>query len=101
MNPYLVLGVPRDADDARIRRAYLDAVKEATPETHPLRFKEIAAAYEKIKDEPSRHRYELFNTDVSGNSPLEVFLRHARLAARPAPLSFEAIKEMLRSCAKS
>ena len=101
MNPHLVLGVPRDADDARIRRAYLDAVKEATPETHPARFKEIAAAYEKIKDETSRHRYELFNTECPGESPLDVFLRPARLATRPAPLSFEAMKELLRSCSKT
>ncbi len=101
MNPYLILGVPRDADDARIRQAYLDAVKDATPETHPARFKEIAAAYEKIKDETSRHRYELFNTDCPGESPLGVFLRHARLAKRPLPLSFESMKELLRSCAKT
>jgi len=101
MNPYLVLGVPQDADDARIRQAYLAAVKEATPETHPARFQEIAAAYEKIKDETSRHRYALFNTDPPGDSPLEVFLHHARLAARPAPLGFEAMKALLRSCSKS
>ena len=100
MNPYLVLGVPRNADDACIRQAYLSAVKEATPETHPARFKEVAAAYENIKDEPSRHRYELFNTDCPGESPLGVFLRHAHLAQRPAPLSFEAMKELLRSSSK-
>ncbi len=101
MDPYLVLGVPHNADDARIRRAYLDAVKEATPDLQPARFKEIAAAYDNIKDETSRHRHELFNTDCPGDSPLDVFLRHARLAARPAPLSFEAMKELLRSCSKS
>ena len=28
MNPYLVLGVPRDADDPRIRRAYIEAESE-------------------------------------------------------------------------
>ncbi|MGH7947010.1 MAG: DnaJ domain-containing protein [Opitutaceae bacterium] len=101
MNPYLSLGVPRNADDVRIRRAYLDAVKEAPPETHPIRFKEVAAAYEKIKDERSRHRYELFDTDSPGDSPLDVFLRHARLATRPAPPSFEAMKEFLRTCSKT
>jgi curved DNA-binding protein CbpA len=100
MNPHLTLGVPRDADDARIRRAYLDAIREATPETHPIRFKEIAAAYDKIKDAASRSRYELFDTDCAGDSPLEVFLRHARLTARSAPLGFEAMKEHLRACAQ-
>jgi curved DNA-binding protein CbpA len=101
MNPYLVLGLPPDADDARIRRAYLEAVKASPPETHPARFKEIAAAYERIKDETSRHRYELFDTECPGNSPLDAFLRHARSAGPPAPLSFEALKELLRICAQS
>ena len=100
MNPYLVLGVPRDANDACIRRAYLDAVKIDTPETHPARFKEIAAAYDKIKDETSRCRYELFDTEAPGDSPLDVLVRHARLAARQEPLDFEAMKAFLRACSK-
>ncbi len=101
MNPYLVLGVPRDAVDARIRRAFLDAVKQSPPETHPERFKAIAGAYEKIKDEPSRCRYDLFDTDCPGNSPLDVVLRHAALTAPLAPLGFEAMKDYLRACAKT
>ena len=100
MNPYVVLGVPQNADDPQIRRAYLEAVKEATPETHPARFKALTEAYEKIKDETHRHRYELFTLDCPGDSPLDVFLRHIRLSAQPAPLSFEAMKELLRSCSK-
>jgi curved DNA-binding protein CbpA len=100
MNPYLELGVPRDADDQRIRRAYLEAIKEATPETDPDRFKTLTDAYNKIKDETARYRYELFHTDSPGASPLDLFLRHARLRAKPAPLPFEAMKEYLRSCSK-
>lgn len=101
MNPYLVLGVPRDADDACIRQAYLAAIKIATPETQPARFKEIAAAYDKIKDETSRCRHELFDTEAPGDSPLDALVRHARLAARPVPPGHEAMKEFLRACAKS
>ena len=100
MNPYLVLGVPRDADDPRIRRAYIEAIKDATPETNPVRFQALAAAYEQIKDEPSRHRYELFDTSCSGDSPLDVFVRNLHHGARPAPLPFEAMKEFLRACSK-
>lgn len=101
LNPYLVLGVPRDAGDQQIRRAYLEAVREATPETDPNRFKALTQAYEALKDETSRYRYELFHTDVPGDSPLDVFLRHARLATKPQPLPFEAMKDYLRACAKS
>jgi curved DNA-binding protein CbpA len=101
MNPYLALGVPRDADDQRIRRAYLDAIKQATPETDPERFKILAAAYDKIKNETSRHRHELLDRDCPGDSPLDVFLKHLRLAPRPKPISFENMKEFLRLCSKT
>jgi curved DNA-binding protein CbpA len=101
MNPYLVLGVPREADDQQIRRAYLEAIKVATPESHPDRFKDLTAAYDKIKDETSRYRYELFHTDSPGDSPLDVFVRHARLNTKWQPLPYEAMKEYLRECSKT
>jgi DnaJ-class molecular chaperone len=100
MNPYLILEVPPEADDARIRQAYLAAVRNAPPETHPERFKAIAAAHDQIKDEPSRLRHELFDTSTAGASPLAAFLNHARLAPPPPPPGFEALKQFLRSCAK-
>lgn len=100
MNPFIVLGVPRDADDQRIRQAYLEAIKEATPETNPTRFKAVSEAYERIKDETSRHKYSLFNTDCPGDSPLDVFLKHLNASTRPAAMSFENMKEFLRSCSK-
>ena len=100
MNPYLVLGVAADANDATIRQAYLRAVKASPPDHHPARFQAISTAYEKIKDEPSRHRYELFDTSCSGDSPLDVFVRNLHHGARPAPLPFEAMKEFLRAGSK-
>lgn len=101
MNPYLALGVPPNADDSTIRRAYLEAIKQASPESDPARFKILAAAYEQIKDESSRYQYELFHTEVPGNSPLDAFLQHARAAARLQPMPFESMKEFLRLCAKT
>ena len=101
MNPYLALGVPPNADDPTIRRAYLDAIKQASPESDPARFKILAAAYEQIKDETARYQYELFHTEVPGNSPLEAFLQHVRTTAQPKPMPFESMKEFLRLCAKT
>jgi curved DNA-binding protein CbpA len=101
MNPYLLLGVPRDASDQAIRQAYLNAVKEATPETDPERFKAVNGAYEQIKDQTSRRGYELFHSDSPGESPLAVFAGHVRFSPKPAPLSFEAMKEFLRACSKT
>lgn len=95
MNPYLVLGVAPSADDAAIRHAYLAAVRESPPDTHPTRFQAVSTAYERIKDEPSRLRYLLFNQECPGDSPLDSALRFARLRP-PAPLPFEAMKAYLR-----
>lgn len=101
MNPYLVLGVPRDADDARIRQAYLDAVKQTPPDTHPERFQAVSEAYETIQDEPCRMRYYLFHRDCPGDSPLDAFARFYRAHGALRPLPFEAMKELLRACAKT
>jgi curved DNA-binding protein CbpA len=101
MNPYFALGVPPSADDQTIRRAYLEELKQATPEANPTRFKILAAAYEQIKDEAGRNKYELFHTDVAGDSPLEAFLEHARNSAQPKPMPFDRLKEYLRICSKT
>ena len=100
MNPYLILGVSPQADDAAIRRAYLAAVKEAPPDAHPQRFQAVSAAYERIKDEPARLRYTLFNHECPGDSPLDVLRRFAQVRASE-PLPFESMKAYLRDCWKS
>jgi curved DNA-binding protein CbpA len=59
-DPYAVLGVPADADDAAIRRRYLELVKQYTPEAHAQRFAAIRQAYEQLKELETRVRYRLF-----------------------------------------
>jgi curved DNA-binding protein CbpA len=100
MNPYFVLGVPLEADDQTIRRAYLEAVKLAPPDLEPKRFQAINAAYEQIKDETRRNKYALFNKNTPGDSPLDVFVRHTQLSGSVSPLPFEVMKQLLRSCLK-
>jgi len=99
MNPYCVLGVSPAADDRTIRKAYLDGVKAASPDTDPQRFQALSQAYEKIKDESHRLEYYLFHKDCPGSSPLDVLLRYAQLQTRTAPLPFSKMKEFLRACA--
>ena len=96
MNPYFVLGVSPEADDETIRQAYLKAVKEFSPDTNPTRFKAVSQAYEKIKDEASRHRHALFNQDCPGDSPLDAFVRHHRLQGAPRPAEMTVMKGFLR-----
>ena len=44
-DPYAVLGLSPDSDDAAIRRRYLELVRQYTPEHHPKKFAEIRAAF--------------------------------------------------------
>ncbi len=101
MNPFLILSVPRNADDATIRRAYLDAVRQATPESDPEGFKRLTEAYDRIRDEDRRHRHVLFGSESPGDSPFDAYLRYLRLPGRLRPLPFAAMKDHLRSCLKS
>ncbi len=101
MNPYLILGVTPQATDADIRAAYLDAVKQATPDTNPVRFQAVCTAYEKIKDPARRLEYLLFNQDCPGDSPLEAVVRCAQTRRPPVPLPMAAMKEYLRLWTKS
>ena len=55
-DPFEVLGVPRDADEETVTKAYRSLARRYHPDTHPddpvaeSRMKEINAAYEEIKD---------------------------------------------------
>lgn len=49
-DPFQVLGVSQDADEAEVRARYLELVRQFPPEREPERFREIRAAYEAAKD---------------------------------------------------
>ena len=101
MNPYLVLNVSYDADDQTIRQAYLNGIKQATPDKDPQRFQELSQAYESIKDEASRLNYFLFDVTAPAQSPADVVRQYGRLReGGPRPLPFDEMKAFLRSCAE-
>jgi DnaJ-class molecular chaperone len=100
MNPYLVLDVLFEADNQTIRQAYLKAIKESPPDGDPKRFQAVSQAYEKIKDQESRHRHILFDHDCPANSPLDAVARYAGHRRRLDPLPFDAMKEFLRGVAR-
>jgi DnaJ-class molecular chaperone len=100
MNPYFVLNVNADCTDADVRAAYLNAVREFTPEKHPERFSDIQAAYEKIKDERSRIRWFLFDTAMPAQSPFDALRLVVRSGARKPP-RLDVLKEMMRTCANN
>src|ERR1700758_5491542 len=60
---YAVLGVPRDADQDAIRRAYRKLAREYHPDLNSDsdaedRFKELGEAYEVLSDPDKRERYD-------------------------------------------
>jgi DnaJ-class molecular chaperone len=72
-DPYTVLGVPRNAAEADIRRAYRKLAKELHPDLNPSnrasaeeRFKKVSAAYGIIGDSEKRRMYDRGEIDASG-----------------------------------
>jgi curved DNA-binding protein CbpA len=59
-DPYLVLGLPPEADDDVIRRRYLELVRQHSPEHHAEKFAAVRAAYEQLRDQSTRLRHRLF-----------------------------------------
>lgn len=63
---YEVLGVPRDADDAALKKAYRVLAKKYHPDTNPgdkeaeAKFKEASEAYAILSDPTKRQQYDQF-----------------------------------------
>src|SRR5512136_2202947 len=66
---YEVLGVPRDADEKAIRRAYHKLARKLHPDVNPgdataeARFREVAEAYEVLSDPEKRAKYDQFGRE--------------------------------------
>ncbi len=67
-DPYEVLGVPRDADDSQIKKAFRRMARELHPDNNDApdaedKFKEAATAYEILSDSDRRATYDRYGHD--------------------------------------
>jgi DnaJ-class molecular chaperone len=71
-DPYAALGVAKTATRDEIRRAYKKVAKESHPDLNPgdstaeARFKAAAAAYDLLKDDEQRRRFDAGEIDAQG-----------------------------------
>lgn len=72
-DPYVVLGVPHDASDDAIKKAYRRLAKKLHPDIHPgnrateQQFKEVTAAYDLLSDPAKRARFDRGEIDAAGS----------------------------------
>ncbi len=64
-DPYVVLGVDRQAMAEEVRQAYFRLVRRYTPEAHPEEFKAVRAAYEALRSPLRRAEVSLLAFDES------------------------------------
>ena len=60
LDPYVVLGVDRRAEEKTIKRAYFKKVREYPPENNPEKFREIRTAYDQLRNAERRAQIDLF-----------------------------------------
>lgn len=70
---YAILGIPRTANDAEIKRAYRNRAKQFHPDANPdmdttAIFQELNRAYEVLRDPELKSQYDMFGMEGLGTS---------------------------------
>ncbi len=81
-NPYVVLQIPKSADDRAVKKAYFALIRRFPPEKDPVAFQRIRKAYEILADPVARKRYDAADPDFHEFGELGASLRAAQEAIR-------------------
>src|SRR3954471_17081067 len=88
-DPFEVLSLPPNADEAEVRRHYLELVREFSPDRAPERFAAIRAAYDQVRDPVRRLEAQLFRVGTSDS--LEAQAEDLRRRLREARVPLDAL----------
>jgi curved DNA-binding protein CbpA len=95
-DPYETLGLSTDADEAEIRRHYLELVREFPPDRAPEQFTAIHAAYDALRDPARRLHAQLFHPETKNDS-LEGMAADLRQRLRQVRLPVATLLELAES----
>lgn len=84
-DPYEILNLTRDADEAEIRRRYLELVREFPPDRAPERFAEIRTAYDEVRNPLKRLEVQLFRLSTTDSIDMLLTDLRARLRDTRVP----------------
>ena len=93
-DPYLILGVSRDATDETIHQAYLDGIRRFPADRDPKGFQSVRSAYELIRTRKARLEYALFTVETPSAADLLERLSPTGSSQRPG---IELFRDVLRS----
>ena len=94
-NPYTVLGLAQGADEAGIRRRYLELVREFPPEREPQKAAEVRAAYDALRDPMVRLENQLF--DLRSSQTFENLIREHKPDLRERRLPTDLLLSLGKS----
>ncbi len=92
-DPFAVLGLPVDSDDAAIRRRYLELVRQFPPEKNPERFAAVRQAYDLLRDDPTRWHYRLF--EAGQKESIEALIEELQCRSLRRRLSLKSLLSQL------
>jgi curved DNA-binding protein CbpA len=91
-DPYKVLGIGPDADEATLRRRYLELVRQYPPEKCPQQFAEIREAYDDARDPETRLQKLLFGANAEES--LDDIVADVRVSVQSARIPTEVLLSM-------